>query len=181
MVAASANPLLIQRLQRLLSGGAFRVYASRDVIGVELAGAMKNVVALAAGMADGLGLGDNAKAALVTRGLAELARLGSALGAKKETFFGLAGMGDLVVTCYSAHGRNLRVGRALGKGRKLAMVLADLGMVAEGVESAGPAMRLARKAGVEAPILAAVDGVIRGAWTPGTALRRLLGRTPGKE
>ena len=181
VVVASRSAALAAGIQARLSGGAFRVYSSPDVTGVELAGALKNVIALAAGMADGLGLGDNAKAALLTRGLAELTRVGTALGAKRETFFGLAGMGDLVVTCTSAHGRNLRVGRALGRGRKLGAVLKELGMVAEGVGTARPALKLARGAGVETPIIRAVDAVLGGFWSPREALRQLMDRPPASE
>lgn len=152
VVAASSDAAFAAEVQRAFSTERFRVYTSTDVAGVELAGALKNVIALAAGICDGLGFGDNSKAALLTRGLVEIARLGEALGARRSTFAGLAGMGDLITTCYSPFGRNLAVGRAVGKGEKLADILARMEQVAEGVPTTRSAHSLARRLGVEMPI-----------------------------
>ena len=161
-------------------GPTLRIYTSADVLGVELAAALKNVIALAAGMADGLGLGDNAKAALVTRGLAELTRLGVALGAEALTFSGLAGLGDLVVTCASQHSRNRRVGERLGRGEKLAAILASTAQVAEGVTTAEAILALAARAGVELPIAESAARVLAGA-EPQAEVRALMTRAPKAE
>lgn len=147
-------------LQRLFMTGTFRVYTNPDVIGCEIAGALKNVVALAAGVAHGLGYGDNTKAALITRGLAELARLGIALGGEPMTFSGLAGMGDLVATCTSEKSRNRTVGVALGQGRSIDAIVAEMNMVAEGVKSTAAVLELAEGAGVEMPIAEQVGAVL---------------------
>ena len=147
-------------LQRLFMTATFRVYTNPDVIGCEIAGALKNVVAIAAGVAHGLGYGDNTKAALITRGLAELARLGVALGGEPMTFSGLAGMGDLVATCTSEKSRNRSVGVALGEGRSLDEIVAEMNMVAEGVKSTAGVLELARRAGVEMPIAEQVGAVL---------------------
>lgn len=147
-------------LQRLFMTATFRVYTNPDVIGCEIAGALKNVVAIAAGVAHGLGYGDNTKAALITRGLAELARLGIALGGEPMTFSGLAGMGDLVATCTSEKSRNRSVGVALGEGRSLDEIVAEMNMVAEGVKSTAGVLELARRAGVEMPIAEQVGAVL---------------------
>jgi glycerol-3-phosphate dehydrogenase (NAD(P)+) len=130
----------------------FRVYTNDDLVGVELAGSLKNIIAIAAGVCDGLGYGDNTKGALITRGLAEISRLGAALGARSETFAGLSGMGDLITTCASRHSRNRYVGEQIGKGRTLKEVLSSMQMVAEGVNTADSGRALARRTGVEMPI-----------------------------
>ena len=152
VVAASADEAFSREVQRIFSTDCFRVYTAHDVIGVEIAGALKNVIAIAAGICDGLGFGDNSKAALLTRGLVEIARLGQAMGARQVTFAGLAGMGDLITTCYSPFGRNLAVGRAIGKGEKLSAILARMEQVAEGVATTRGAAKLSAKLGVEMPI-----------------------------
>jgi glycerol-3-phosphate dehydrogenase (NAD(P)+) len=160
----------------------FRVYSSTDVAGIELGGAMKNVFAIGGGIAEGLGLGDNAKAALVTRGLAEMARLGTAMGGRAETFQGLSGVGDLVVTCYSEHSRNHRLGRALGQGKTLGNALAEMGhMVVEGVPNTASIHEAARVAGVETPIIDAVFAVLHEGKHPALALADLFSRQPKPE
>ena len=138
----------------------FRVYTSPDVLGIELGAALKNVVALAAGIADGLGYGDNTKAALITRGIAEISRLGIAMGGKYETFSGLSGMGDLIVTCASMHSRNRRAGILIGQGRSMEEAMAEVKMVVEGVYSAKAAIGLAKKYDVELPIIEQVNEVL---------------------
>jgi glycerol-3-phosphate dehydrogenase (NAD(P)+) len=147
-------------LQRLFSTEAFRVYTNRDVVGCEVGGALKNVIAIAAGIADGMGFGDNTRAALLTRGLAELTRLGVALGGEPLTFAGLAGMGDLVATCISRQSRNRHVGEELGKGRNIDQIVAEMKMVAEGVKSSKAVVDLAGRAGVEMPIAEQVVDVL---------------------
>ena len=181
VVAASRSPRLAREVQALFSTERFRVYRSADVAGVEIAGAAKNVVAVAAGICDGLGLGDNAKAALVTRGAVEIARLGAALGARASTFHGLAGVGDLIVTCASRHGRNRAVGERLGRGESLDSVLAGMEMVAEGVPTTRALVRLARRAGVEMPIAAEVERVLFRGKDPRRALTDLMLRAPKSE
>ena len=165
----------------LLHGGRMRVYYSTDLVGVEIAGAVKNVMAIAAGISDGLGLGLNARAALITRGLAEIARLGAAFGGSPETFFGLAGAGDLILTATGDLSRNRRVGLELARGRKLAEILADLGHVAEGVGSAREVSRIAAARGVEMPVTDAVNAVLEGRLAPAKAVELLLSRDPKKE
>jgi glycerol-3-phosphate dehydrogenase (NAD(P)+) len=152
----------------------FRVYTNPDVIGCEMAGAMKNVIAIAAGIADGMGFGDNAKASLLTRGLAELARLGARLGGNPLTFAGLAGMGDLIATCVSALSRNRYVGEELGKGRKLDDIIADMNMVAEGVKSSRPLCALARANDVDVPIAESVVKVLYEDTTPAEMVTSLM-------
>lgn len=159
-VTASADPRLAQRVQSVFSTQWFRIYTNTDVIGVELAGAIKNVIAIAAGILDGLVAGNNAKAALVTRGLVEITRLGVAMGAQESTFQGLAGIGDLVTTCVSPEGRNRTVGEQIGKGRSLADVLGHMDSVAEGVATTRSVMELARRYDVEMPITQAVHSVL---------------------
>lgn len=151
-VVASADLRAAERVQQAFMSTTFRVYASADVVGVEVAGALKNVFAIGAGLADGLGFGDNGKAALLTRGLAEMTRLGLAMGAQPLTFAGLAGMGDLIATCYSDLSRNHRLGRELAAGRSLEEVLRDMDEVAEGVNATRAVCILARRLGVEMPI-----------------------------
>lgn len=163
-------------VQATLSCPWFRCYTQHDVIGVEIAGALKNVIAIAVGMADGMQGGHNARAALMTRGLAEITRLGVALGAEPETFLGLAGMGDLLLTCTGDLSRNRRVGLALGQGRPLAEIVAELGEVAEGIPTTRAACRLAQRLGVEMPIAEQVRAVIEGERTPAEAGRTLMTR-----
>jgi glycerol-3-phosphate dehydrogenase (NAD(P)+) len=162
--------------QRTFMGERFRVYSHDDVPGVELGGAMKNVIAIAAGACDGVGFGDNSKAALVTRGLAEMARLGVACGAKRETFFGLSGMGDLVVTAFSRHSRNRRVGERLGRGESLEQISADMPMVAEGVRTAKSARQLAERLGVDLPITREVYAMLYEGKSAKQAVRDLMAR-----
>jgi glycerol-3-phosphate dehydrogenase (NAD(P)+) len=164
-----------------LNAPRLRLYSSTDVIGVELGGAVKNVIAIAAGISDGLELGRNARAALVTRGLAEMVRLGVALGGRAETFTGLAGLGDLVLTCTGDLSRNREVGVRLARGAELGDVLKALGHVAEGVHSASAVRDIARERRVEMPITAAVCGVLFDAQAPDDAVRRLLARDPRPE
>ncbi len=161
-VIAAADPALARHLQRLLSTRAVRAYASTDVVGVELCAASKNVIAVAAGISDGLGLGDNAKAALITRGLAEMGRLGASFGADPRTFAGLAGLGDLVATCCSSHSRNRRAGELLAEGVAPGAVEGRIGMVAEGLVTAPVLARVAAEAGIELPITEQVCAVIAG-------------------
>ncbi len=181
VVAAARREKEAVAWQQLLSGGAFRVYTSNDPLGVELGGALKNVIAIAAGIGDGLKLGDNAKAALLSRGIVEMSRLGVALGARKQTFFGISGIGDLITTCTSEHGRNLRVGRQLGAGRKLEEVLGGMRMVAEGVWTARAVCKLAAKHKVEMPICAEVHAMLHEGKPPRDALRSLMSRMPRSE
>ncbi len=156
VVAASTNPETAKLVQRTFMTPYFRVYASTDLKGVEIGGSLKNVIAIAAGIVDGANLGDNTKAALMTRGIAEITRIGVALGAHVQTFAGLSGIGDLMVTCMSRHSRNRHVGVEIGKGRKLRDILAEMVMVAEGVETTRSANELAKQVGVEVPICAEV-------------------------
>jgi glycerol-3-phosphate dehydrogenase (NAD(P)+) len=165
----------------LLHGGRMRVYYSADLVGVEIGGAVKNVMAIAAGISDGLGLGLNARAALITRGLAEIARLGAAFGGSPETLFGLAGAGDLILTATGELSRNRRVGLELARGRKLDEILASLGHVAEGVSSTKEVARIAAARGVEMPVTDAVNAVLEGKLAPAKAVELLLSRDPKKE
>ncbi len=170
-----------QLLQNLLHSRLFRVYTGDDVTGVELAGALKNVYALAVGIGDGLGAGDNTRAMVITRSLRELTRLGVAAGGRPETFAGLAGMGDLIVTCTSPRSRNRHVGIELGRGRDLKSVLASMNQVAEGVTTTGVIMKLAADLGVDLPIATEVDAVLNHGRPVADAYRGLLRRTPGHE
>ena len=180
-VAASVSEETAIHVQELFTSHTFRVYTNTDVIGVELGGALKNIVALVAGMGDGLGVGDNGKAAIISRAVAETIRLGVALGAQSMTFFGLAGLGDLMATCYSPLSRNRHVGEELGRGLPLAKVLAGMDNVAEGVETTGAALRLAERVGVEMPIAAQVARVLWDGLHPKQALEELLSRLPTTE
>jgi len=164
-----------------LHGGRLRVYFSSDLVGVEIGGAVKNVMAIAVGISDGLGLGQNARAALITRGLAEISRLGVAFGGAAETLMGLAGAGDLILTATGDLSRNRRVGLELARGRTLAEILAGLGHVAEGVRSAAEVAKLAARLGVEMPVSAAVCAVLDGRVTPQQAVELLLSRDPKEE
>ena len=150
-------------------------------MGAEFGGALKNVIAIAAGITEGLGLGDNAKAALLTRGIVEMARLGTALGARRATFFGISGIGDLITTCISRHGRNLAVGRGIGSGRTLEEILSKTKSVAEGVWTSRAALALAQKHGVEAPIIEAVCRMLFEKKPPMEAVRELMTRMPKSE
>ncbi len=165
----------------LLHGGRMRVYFSTDLVGVEVGGAVKNVMAIAAGISDGLGLGLNARAALITRGLAEIARLGAALGGRPETLYGLAGAGDLILTATGDLSRNRRVGLELARGRSLDDILKTLGHIAEGVRSAKEVARLAKAKGVDMPVSDAVNAVLEGRLSPAAAVERLLSRDPKQE
>jgi glycerol-3-phosphate dehydrogenase (NAD(P)+) len=159
-VVAFEDESLATDLQAVFSTDSFRVYTNPDVVGCEVAGALKNVIAIAAGIADGMGFGDNTRAALITRGLAELTRLGIALGGQPLTFSGLAGMGDLVATCISRQSRNRHVGEELGRGRSLDEIVADMKMVAEGVKTSRAVVDLARRRGIEMPIAEQVVAVL---------------------
>jgi glycerol-3-phosphate dehydrogenase (NAD(P)+) len=181
MVAASDDPHLAQRVQELFTTRWMRIYTSPDVLGVELAGAMKNVIAIAAGMLDGLQAGNNAKSALLARGLAEIARLGVALGASRETFFGIAGAGDLATSCFSPEGRNRSCGEALGRGAKLDDYLARSRHVVEGVATTRSVVDLARRTGVDMPITSAVHAVLFEQLDPVDAIARLMTREPKPE
>jgi len=176
LTLASRDAALARAAALLLHGGRLRVYHSSDVIGVEIGGAVKNVMAIAVGISDGLGLGQNARAALITRGLAEIARLGQALGGQSETLMGLAGAGDLILTATGDLSRNRRVGLGLARGRPLAEVLAGLGHVAEGVHSAREVMKLARLQKIDMPITGAVAGIIDGRLAAAQAVEQLLAR-----
>ncbi len=180
IVAAAADEAVAARVQSLVMGPMLRIYTSTDVVGVEFGAALKNVIALAAGAADGLELGDNAKAALITRGIVELARLGGALGARSETFWGLSGLGDLVVTCASRHSRNRAVGECLGRGEKLEEILASTEKVAEGVPTTEAVLELAAKHNVELPIAEAVGRVLAGKC-PREEVSRLMSRAAKSE
>jgi glycerol-3-phosphate dehydrogenase (NAD(P)+) len=176
VVVASADAAFATRVQHLVSTASFRAYTTEDVVGVELGGAIKNVIAIAVGAAEGMELGLNARAALITRGLAEVTRLAVACGANPMTLAGLAGMGDLVLTCTGHLSRNLQVGIRLGKKERLDDILASMSMVAEGVATARSAMILAERRGVEMPIAAAVTKLLDGELSPGEAVRDLMGR-----
>jgi glycerol-3-phosphate dehydrogenase (NAD(P)+) len=180
-VIGCQDPLIGRRLQELVTLPWFRAYTSEDLIGIEWGAAVKNVFAIASGLAGGLGLGDNARAALVTRGLAEMVRLGTAMGGRPETFQGLSGVGDLVVTCYSEHSRNNRVGQALGRGDSLDSVLAGMTMVAEGVPNTESIYHAARRAGVRTPIIDTVYAVLYQGLAPREGLRALFARDPRPE
>ncbi|MBA4543126.1 MULTISPECIES: NAD(P)H-dependent glycerol-3-phosphate dehydrogenase [Thermoactinomyces] len=181
VVVASPGQETAEQVQMMFMNRYFRVYTNPDVIGVEVGGALKNIIALASGLVDGLGFGDNAKAALMTRGLAEIARLGSAMGAKPITFVGLAGVGDLVVTCTSRHSRNWRAGHKISQGKKLPEVLAEMGMVVEGIKTTKAAHALARRYDVEMPIAAQLYEVLFAGKEPALAVKELMGRGRTKE
>jgi glycerol-3-phosphate dehydrogenase (NAD(P)+) len=180
-VVASQPIDLARELQAALSTSSLRVYASGDVVGVELCAAAKNVMGLAAGVSDGLGFGDNAKAAMITRGMAEMSRLGEAFGAQRRTFAGMAGMGDLVATCTSRHSRNRRAGELLAKGVPGDWIEREIGQAVEGLTTAPVLRDLARGRGLELPITEAVCEVAAGAATPLDAVARLMSREPTEE
>ncbi|MDR2732176.1 MAG: NAD(P)H-dependent glycerol-3-phosphate dehydrogenase, partial [Fibromonadaceae bacterium] len=175
---ASKSEISAKIVQEIFSNKTLRVYTSQDIVGVELCGSVKNVIAIAGGIIDGLeaGVGDNTKAALITRGQAEICRLGEVLGANQRTFAGLAGIGDLIVTCISQHSRNRFVGEQIGKGKKLDEVLANMKMVAEGVPTARSTYELAKKNGVEMPIVNAVYEVLFEHKNPREAIETLMTR-----
>jgi glycerol-3-phosphate dehydrogenase (NAD(P)+) len=181
VVAASRSAEVATQVQGRFSGAAFRVYTSDDVVGVEIGGSLKNVIAIASGIVDGLGFGDNTKGALITRGLAEMTRLGLVLGARAETFAGLSGLGDLVTTCTSRHSRNRGVGEQIGRGMKLHEVLLSMTMVAEGVETTRSARDLARSVGVEMPITTEIFQVLFDGKSPKVAVEHLMGRSLKRE
>lgn len=176
IVVAAKEEETAAYIQRLFNSPVFRVYSSTDMLGVEIGAALKNVIALAAGMADGLGYGDNTKAALITRGIAEITRLGVAMGAKKETFFGLSGIGDLIVTCGSVHSRNRKAGFLMGQGMKYKDAMEQVHQVVEGVYSAKAAADLAKKYGVEMPIVAEVNKILFEDRSPRDAVMDLMQR-----
>ncbi|MGC1107591.1 MAG: NAD(P)H-dependent glycerol-3-phosphate dehydrogenase [Candidatus Acidiferrales bacterium] len=176
VVVASADRDTAKEIQREISGPTLRLYTNEDVLGVELGGALKNIIAIAAGVAEGLGLGHNTIAALITRGLAEMTRLGTALGARRDTLGGLAGMGDLVLTCTGDLSRNRFVGIELAHGKKLEEILRSMRMVAEGVGTTAAARTLARKAGVEMPITEQMFALLHKGRSPKDALRELMER-----
>ncbi len=157
---ASENQKIAKYLQQVFASPVFRVYTSEDVLGIEVGGSLKNVIALAAGMADGIGYGDNVKAALITRGIKEISRLAIKMGAKAETLYGLSGMGDLIVTCASMHSRNRRAGILIGQGKTMEEAIKEVDMVVEGIVSAEAAMQLAEKYGIEMPIVTQVNKVL---------------------
>ena len=181
VVLATKDAALGAELQEEFAAPNFRVYTNEDVLGVELAGAMKNVIAIAAGVCQGLGLGSNPLAALITRGLAEMSRLAAALGAQAETLTGLAGLGDLVLTCTGALSRNRQVGIELGKGRALAEILAGMRMIAEGVGTAAALLALAREAKVELPITEQVAAILHEGKAPREAIRDIMERPQRRE
>ena len=176
LTLASRDAAFAREAAAALHGGRLRVYYSTDLVGVEVGGAVKNVMAIAAGISDGLGLGHNARAALITRGLAEIARLGAAMGGQADTIFGLTGAGDLILTATGDLSRNRRVGLALAAGKKLDEILKSLGHVAEGVYTAREVAKLARARGVDTPITSAVNDVLDGKLTPKAAVEQLLAR-----
>ena len=181
VVSASRDEKSAKLVQDLFMNERFRVYTTDDVVGVELGAALKNVIALCAGISDGLGYGDNTKAALMTRGLTEIARLGEALGGRKETFAGLAGLGDLIVTCTSMHSRNRRCGIAIGKGTAPEQAVKEMGMVVEGYYAAANAKALADKVGVEMPITQAACRVLYEGRSPQEAMMELMTRERKQE
>jgi glycerol-3-phosphate dehydrogenase (NAD(P)+) len=179
-VIASDDGYLAGQLQHAINSTVFRAYVNQDLVGVELCAAAKNVIALAAGGVDGLDLGDNAKASLITRGLAEMARLGEAAGARPETFSGLAGMGDLIVTCWSRHGRNRHAGELIAQGRSPEEAAAEIGQTVEGLTTAPVLHRLSQRLNVELPITEGVCAVLSGQSLTGL-MSRLMGRQPTEE
>lgn len=175
-VVASKNGLIAGKVQGVLNSDTFRIYTNTDIIGVELGGSIKNIIAIACGICDGLGLGTNAKAAIVTRGLAEMACLGRALGGKEKTFYGLTGLGDLITTCFSPQSRNRGVGEQLGLGKSLREIVGSMDMVAEGVETVKGVYKLARKYKISMPITTEVYHIISHNKNPRDAMRDLMTR-----
>jgi len=181
VTVSSLNNVHAEHVQDLFINESFRVYTSTDLVGIELGGALKNIIALGAGISDGLGYGDNAKAALITRGLAEITRIGTSLGANPLTFLGLPGVGDLVVTCTSTHSRNWRAGNLLGRGNKLDEVLEQMGMVVEGVRTTEAAYQLAEQQQVEMPITEGIYAVLFNQKEPKEIVNNLMNRTKREE
>jgi glycerol-3-phosphate dehydrogenase (NAD(P)+) len=181
IVAASTTGGAVEHVQEEFRSSALRLYGSNDVVGIEIGGALKNTIAIAAGVVEGLGLGHNALAALITRGLAEITRLAVALGAQRETLSGLAGLGDLVLTCTGDLSRNRHVGVELAKGRPLADILASTKMIAEGVRTTAAALDLGARSGVELPIAAQMADVLAGRRDPKVAVCELMGRRQRQE
>lgn len=181
VVVASVDATLAIAVQKLFFTDRFRVYSSGDIVGVEIAGALKNIIGIAAGINDGLSFGDNAKSALMTRGLVEMARFGTALGADLQTFQGLAGVGDLITTCISPHGRNRRVGERIGKGEKLADILASSPMVAEGVTTTKSVYERAQIMGLDMPITSSVYRILYEGESPTRVVEELMSRSPRSE
>ncbi len=180
-VIGCANEKYAIELQRFLGSEHFRIYTSDDIVSIELGGALKNVFAVAAGVGDGLGLGDNSKAALITRAMAELLRLGTKMGGNARTFYGLSGVGDLIATCFSKHSRNRRVGERLGHAETLDQIRADMKMVAEGIPTAKSAFECARRLGVDTPIIDQIYAVLYQDKPLLFAMQELLGRDPKAE
>lgn len=180
-VVAAKDLKTAEFIQNIIMGPNFRIYTSTDILGVELGGALKNVIALCAGISDGLGYGDNTKAALITRGIAEITRLGIAIGAQPETFSGLSGIGDLIVTCTSMHSRNRRAGILLGKGKSLSETLEEIGMVVEGVNTASSAFELAKKYNVSMPITEEANLILFSGKNPKDAVYNLMMRDKKSE
>ncbi|GHU50603.1 glycerol-3-phosphate dehydrogenase [NAD(P)+] [Clostridia bacterium] len=176
LVAASEDLELAEYVQDVFMTGRFRVYTNTDVKGVELGGALKNIIALGAGISDGMGFGDNAKAAMMSRGMVEIARLGEKLGGRRETFFGLSGMGDLIVTCTSMHSRNRRCGMMIGEGMEPSLAIKSVGMVVEGIYTAESAYELATEVGVEMPITEQINKVVKGEVDAKDAVTALMTR-----
>tara|TARA_R110002096_G_scaffold4493_27_gene20983 strand:+ start:4462 stop:5457 length:996 start_codon:yes stop_codon:yes gene_type:complete len=181
LVVGCADEAIAKQLQGLLTQPFLRSYTSNDVVGIEFGGTVKNIAAIAGGIVEGLGLGDNAKAALVTRGLAEMVRLGVAKGANPETFMGLSGVGDLMVTCFSDYSRNTRVGRLLGKGSSLAEIQSQTNMIAEGVPNTESVYQFAQKNGIRAPITEMLHAVLNNQVSPKDAAQQLFARSPRSE
>ncbi len=180
-VIGCCEPQCAEALQQHLGSARFRIYTSEEIIGIELGGALKNVFAIPAGASDGFGLGDNSKSALVTRSLAELLRLGTAMGGSPRTFYGLSGAGDLIATCFSQYSRNRRVGERLGRGENLEQIVASTHTIAEGIPTARGAYECARNLGVETPIIYQVYAVLYEGKAPAQALQELLDRDPKAE
>lgn len=180
-VISMEDEIIVKQLQQLFHSGLFRVYTNTDLLGCELGGVLKNIIAIAVGMGDGLGAGDNTRSALITRGLAEITRLGVAMGGRAETFSGLTGMGDMIATCTSPLSRNRHVGVELGKGRKIDDIIEDMLMVAEGVKSAPTVMALAKKYNVAMPIAEDVFEVTKGTRSATRAYRGLISASAGSE
>ena len=180
-VIAMEDEIIVRELQSVFRSGLFRVYTNNDVIGCELGGVLKNIIAIAVGMGDGQGAGDNTRSALITRGLAEMTRLGTAMGGREQTFAGLAGMGDMIATCTSPQSRNRHVGMELGKGRRLDDIIDEMVMVAEGVKSTPTVIALAEEYGVDMPIARDVYKVVVNGGTARQAFRGLLRVIPGSE
>jgi glycerol-3-phosphate dehydrogenase (NAD(P)+) len=181
LVAASEDEAVAAAVQSICSTETFRVYTTSDIVGAEIGGALKNVIALAAGCSDGLGFGDNTKAALITRGIAEISRLGVKLGAKEQTFAGLSGIGDLIVTCTSKHSRNWQAGFSLAQGNSLDETLKKIGMVVEGVDTAKTALQLARTHNTTMPIIEEINRVLFQNKSPKTAVTDLMTRETKEE